>query len=454
MIMSTTTENKILHYTAGPKSKAIYEEEQKYIAPGTQQIGMFSQTVMERGEGPYFIDKDGRKYLDFYAGVGVASLGHSHPKYVKTLQDQVGKIGVGSFTTEHRVNFLKTLQNVTPGDLNRTQLYSGGAEAMEAAIRLAKSYTKNYELAGFWGGFHGKTMGVMGLLGDEFKKELGPLLPGVYLSPYAYCYRCPFNTTYPKCSMMCLDFIRQNLKYSSSGKIAAFVLEPIQGTNGNVVPPTEFITGISEMAKEMNALFICDEIICGFGRTGKMFACEHFGVVPDIITVGKGMGCGFPVSGVISSDRVINAKPFANPSGSSSSYGGNPMASAACDATLNTIIEEKLVENSRIVGEFMMKKLLEMQEKHPIIGDVRGKGLMMGVELVMDRKTKERPPKYITRALFDECLRRGVMSMCYSHTIRINPPLVITKEQAEEGLSKLDEALGVIEKTFNLNQNV
>ncbi|NLO90364.1 MAG: aspartate aminotransferase family protein [Elusimicrobia bacterium] len=438
-------------FQAGPKSKAIYDEEQKYIAPGVQSIGLFSQIAMDRGEGVYFIDVDGNRYMDFYAGVGVASLGHAHPRYVKAMQDQVAKINVGSFVTKHRLNFVKTLAGVTPEGMTRAQLYSGGSESVEAALRLAKSHTKKHEFVGFWGGFHGKTMGVLGLLGDDFKKDLGPLLPGTYLMPYAYCYRCPFKTKYPGCGLLCAEIIRDAVKHQTTQNVAAFIMEPIQGTNGNVVPPEGYVKAVMSIAHEMGALFIADEMITGFGRTGKMFGVMHEGIVPDIITVGKGLACGMPVSGVISNDKVINSKPFANPSGSSSSYGGNPLAAAACDATLTTIIDEKLVENSAAVGAHMLKRLKGMAEKYRFIGDVRGRGLMIGVEMVSDRRTKERLPKNICRALFDECLKRGLMSMCYSHTIRINPPLTITKAEADTGLDILDESFTVISKRFNLN---
>jgi len=253
------------------------------------------------------------------------------------------------------------------------------------------------------------------------------------------------------CNLFCADYIKKSLKQTSAGKIAAFLIEPIQGTNGNVVPPPGFLKAVKKIAKEEGALIIADEMITGFGRTGKMFAVEHEDLVPDIITVGKGMGNGFPVSGVISSDEIINAKPFSNPSGSSSSYGGNPLAAAAVNITLNTIIEDKLVEHSKTLGEYMMKKLRHMREKYRFIGDVRGRGMMIGVELVKDKKTRENLDKHITRALFDECLKRGVMSMCYSHSIRINPPLVITKTQAEEALAIMDESFGAIAEKYNLN---
>ncbi len=437
-------------FTPGEKSLKIFNEEQKYIAPGVQSIALYSKLVMERGEGCYFIDVDGNRYLDMYAGVGVASLGHGHPDYAKAISEQVSKINTGSFTTPRRANYCKMLAKYTPGNLKRIQFYSGGAEAVEAAIRLAKSYTKNYEIVGFWGGFHGKTGTVLGLL-DEFKRELGPVMSGVHSVPYAYCYRCPFKMDYPSCGLYCAEFIRKQLKQESAGKIAAFIIEPIQGTNGNVVPPLDFLKAVKEIAKENNALLIADEMICGFGRTGKMFGVEHFGVVPDIMTVGKGIANGFPVAGVISSDEIINAKPFANPSGSSSSYGGNPLAGCACDITLEVIIRDNLVENSRKVGEYLLKGFKKLQEKYRFIGDVRGKGLMIGVELVKDRKTKQPLDKHITRRLFDECLKRGMISMCYSASIRVNPPLIITEKEAEISLAIYDEAFAAIAKEFKLD---
>lgn len=437
-------------FQPGPKSLEIFDEEQKYIAPGTQQIGLFSKIAMDHGKGSYYYDADGNKYLDMYAGVGVASIGHAHPKYVKMLSEQVAKVGVGSFVTENRKEFLKKLAAVTPGNLNRTQLYSGGAEAVEAAQRLAKSYTGNFEFVSTYGGFHGKTMGVLGLLGDTFKHKLGPLNPGQYSIPYAYCYRCPFKMEYPQCGLFCVEYAREQLRLTTTNKIAAFIMEPVQGTNGNVVPPPGYVKAIKDMAHEFGALFIADEMITGFGRTGTMFACESEGIVPDIMTVGKGIACGFPVSGVISTDEIINSKPFANPSGSSSSYGGNPMAGAACRATLETIIEENLADNAKTVGKILLDGFKNLQEKYKFIGDVRGRGLMIGVEMVEDRKTKEPLRGEACRSLFDECLKRGIMSMCYSKTIRINPPLVITKNEAEEALGKYDESFAAISKQFGL----
>ncbi|MBI4056221.1 MAG: aspartate aminotransferase family protein [Elusimicrobia bacterium] len=402
---------------------------------------------MDHGRGALLVDVDGREYIDFMAGIGVASLGHAHPRYVQALQEQAAKITVGSLTSERRLGWLKLLHSVTPGTLKRTQLYSSGAEAVESALRLAKSYTGKSEIIGFWGGFHGKTGGVLGLLGDEFKKDMGPLMPGLYLSPYPNPYRCPLGTAAEHdCAAHCLEFLRQMIKRSTTGQTAAIIAEPIQGTAGNVIPSPSFIQGLSEIARERGALFICDEMITGFGRTGKMFGCQHEKVAPDIITIGKGMASGFPVSGVITTPEIAQAKPWALPSGSSSSYGGNPLASAACHVTLQTILDEKLVDHAAQLGAWMLQALKKMQTKIPCIGDVRGRGLMIGVELVKDRKTKELLPKTATRALFEECLKEGLFCMSYSSPLRINPPLTLTQAQAEEGLARLEESLRIVDK--------
>jgi 4-aminobutyrate aminotransferase-like enzyme len=430
---------KIVTEIPGKKSLAIYNEEQKYIAPGTQSIATSSKIVTAKGEGAIIEDIDGNRFIDFFAGVGVASLGYNHPVYVKYFSEQLAKIHVGSFTTESRAKLVKLLAEIAPSNLNHSQFYSSGAEAVEAALRLAKSYTKHTEFLGFWGGFHGKTLGVVGLLGDTFKNELGPLPVGTFSTPYANCRHCPLNDTFPGCDFRCVKFIKDKLRYETTNNLAAIVVEPIQGTNGNVVPPKGFLTELKKLAHEHGAVLIADEMITGFGRTGKMFACEHEEIVPDIMTIGKGFGGGFPMTGLISNEEIINAKPFANPSGSSSSYGGNPIASAAAYITLRTIIDEGLVENSAKVGAFMLKKLRGLQNEFDFIGEVRGKGLMIGVELVKGKSSKEKLDKKYTQLIFRGCLERGLIMMGYNPDIRINPPLVITEEQAEEGIEIMRE---------------
>ena len=435
----------------GPRSKQIFDLEQDHIAPGLQSFALYSQLAMAQGRNCTLIDEDENQYIDFIAGIGVGSIGHCHPHYVATLKQQLDRLTFGSFTTETRARFLELLASLAPEGLTRIQLYSGGSEAVEAAFRLAKSVTENYEFIGFWGGFHGKTGGVLGLLGDDFKHKLGPFMPGLYSSPYANCYRCPWNLQYPDCGIACADHLRRVIQYQTQGQIAAIIVEPIQGTAGNVIPPEGFLNAVQSIAKEHDALLIADEMLTGFGRSGSMWACDHDTVVPDIITVGKGIGGGFPMSGIISTDTLSKAKPFANPSGSSSSYGGNPLAAAAGLASLEIIVKENLVKNSEQVGAVMLQKLQSMKEKYRFIGDVRGKGLMLGLELVKDQKTKEPLPKEMTRSLFHQCLQRGLVSMCYSPVIRINPPLTIDKETALEGLAIMDEAMAAMAKEWRLD---
>jgi len=428
----------------GSQSLALYTAEQEFLSPGIQRIAQLARLTISHGEGATLTDVDGNRYIDFYAGVTVASLGHAHPQLVAALEEQLRKVIVGSFTTENRVKLLELIASLTPGELTKTQLYSGGAEAVEAAIRLAKSYTKKFEVVGFWGGFHGKTGRVMGLIGDESKQGWGPLPGGTHLVPYADCYRCPFNLRYPDCGMFCLDFMRQSIKKSTAGSIAAIIIEPIQGTAGNVVPPPEFLPGVKEIAQEVGALLIVDEIITGFGRTGTMFASEHTGVIPDIMTIGKGMGGGFPVSGIISTAEITAATPFSKPSASSSSYGGNPLAAAAALATIQTIVRDQLVQHTATIGTMMLEGLRALQDKYEFIGDVRGKGLLIGIDLVKDRETKEELASQVTERIFQEALKRGLLMMGYFPRMRLNPPLVITAEQVQAGLGILDEVFQCI----------
>lgn len=434
-----TTQQRIIT-VPGPKSRAMFEAEAKYLAPGTQSVALFSQLCIDRGEGAVLYDIDGNSYTDLLAGVGVASLGYAHPKWVAAMQRQVARIHVGSFTTEHRAALVKLLADIAPGDLNRTQLYSSGAEAVEAALRLAKSRTKKTEIIGFWGGFHGKTGGVLPLLGSNFKHQLGPLMPGSYSAPYASCARCVFDKTFPSCEWHCVSFLRKKIEVETTNNVAAILVEPIQGTAGNIIPPPGYIGMLRRLADEIGALLICDEMLTGFGRTGKMFAIEHEAVLPDVITVGKGFGGGFPMSGIIAREDVAFAKPFANPSGSSSSYGGNPLASAAARVAVETILEENLVENARKVGEAMLAEMQQWEKAIPIVSDVRGRGLMLGMDLVVPG-TRTLLDKKHTRWIFDTLLSRGVLAMIYNPEVRLNPPLVIQEDQALSALAIMKDVL-------------
>jgi 4-aminobutyrate aminotransferase / (S)-3-amino-2-methylpropionate transaminase / 5-aminovalerate transaminase len=429
----------------GPRSKELRAREAPYLAPGTQWVWNLAGLAMERGDGATLTDVDGNTFIDLFAGIGVCSIGHGHPRLAAALGEQAARLAVGSYTTPIRAKLLSQIAALTPAPLKRVSLYSGGAEAVESALRLARAHTGKHEVLSFWGGFHGKTGGVLNLMGSDFKHGLGPMLPGTFNAPYPDCYRCPFGTTLDKCGLICAEFVKDKLRYETTGQLAAILLEPIQGTNGNVVPPAEFLQAMRDLAHERGALFICDEMITGFGRTGRPFGHAHFGVVPDIMTVGKGFGAGFPITGVISSDDIVKAEPWSKPSFSSSSYGGNPLAAAAASASIDALLEEKLIDNAARVGELILRRFTEMKERHRLIGDVRGRGLMIGVDLVADRQKKTPLDKKRCERLFLECMQRGLLTMAYSPRLRINPPLCIDEATAEEACQIFEAALSIVE---------
>ena len=428
----------------GPRSRGLVARESQFLAPGVQSIATLSGIAVQRAEGSVIEDVDGNRFLDLAAGICVNALGHGHPRYRRVLKELIDEVTVGSFTTPRRAQALEKIASHTPDGLTKVQLYSGGTEAVEAAMRLAKSYTKKFEFLSFWGGFHGKTAGALSLIGDGTKNGLGPPMPGSYLTPYADCYRCPLGLTYPSCGIECAQFARKVIKNSTTGALAAILVEPIQGTAGNVVPPPEFLPIVQEIARENDALLISDEMITGFGRTGRWFGCEHTGTTPDVMTIGKGLGAGFPVSGLVSTREITQAPPWGNPSGSSSSYGANPMAGAAALAAVTVIEEEGLVENSARVGDWMLRRLRELQERHEFIGHVGGKGLLIGIELVRDRKTRAPLDRKVCVRMFQECLKRGLISMVYNPHFRVNPALTIDQDAADTAIGILDEVFTLI----------
>ena len=412
----------------GPLSTKIRAEEDSYIADGLQGFALMAGIVVESASGNIVKDVDGNEFLDIIGGIGVNGLGHSHPKFVKAITEQVAKASVGSFTSLPRVEFFKIFDQIKLGNLNRIQLYSSGAEAVESALRLCKNKTGKSEMVSFSGGFHGKTQGVLSLIGSDFKKTYGPYAPGSHIIPFANCYRCPLNTTYPGCGLACLEAGRKQLKSNVSSGVAAFIVEPVQGTAGNIIPPKEFLPAIKSLAKEHDALMISDEMITGFGRTGNFWGSQLSGVIPDLITMGKQFGGGFPISGIASTEEMVKVKPWGNPSGSSSSYGGNPLASMAAKTATQIIIEENLVSNSKVMGAYFLEKLLPLTERFHFIGEVRGIGLMLGIEMVKDKKSKIPLSSKATNLIFKEFLNQGLLTMSYASSFRIQPAMTIDKD--------------------------
>ena len=423
----------------GPRSRALRRAEEPYLAPGIQQISTLSGLAMERGEGALLYDADGNTFIDFVAGIGTASLGHGHPELAAAVAEQAGRLCSGSFTSAPRVALLRRIVEHAPTpDLQCIQLYSGGAEAVESALRLARAATGRFEVLSFWGGFHGKTGGVVGLLGSDFKQGLGPGLPGQHLVPYGDCARCAFAKQPDSCQLHCVEFLRQFIRHNTSGSLAAILVEPIQGTAGNVIPPDGWLQAVQAVAREHAALLIVDEMITGWGRSGSLWASEAAGLDPDIITFGKGVGGGFPVSGLLTRRALAQSEPWSRPSFSSSSYGGNPLAAAAANAATRIIIEERLSDHAQVLGAELLTALQSLSARHPFIKNVRGRGLLLGFDLIGE----DGQPLSRGRCeqLFFACLRRGLLTQCYAPRVRINPPLVITREQALEGAALLAEA--------------
>jgi 4-aminobutyrate aminotransferase/(S)-3-amino-2-methylpropionate transaminase len=424
----------------GPQSRALRAREDAHMAPGLQGYAVMAGIVVEEGRGSAVTDVDGNTYLDFIGGINVNALGHSHPAFVEAVQAQAARVSVGSFTSRARVELGERLAAAPPAPgVHRLQLYSGGAEAVESALRLAKCHTGKYEMVSFWGGFHGKTMGALSLMGSTFKDKLGPMVPGAHQIPYADCYRCPIGLSYPSCGIACAEVGRKQVKIASAGAVAAVIVEPMQGTAGNVVPPREFLPAVRALADELGALLIADEMITGLGRTGRRWGVEHTGVRPDVVTIGKAFGGGFPLSGLLTTDEIAAAKPWGNASGSSSSYGGNPLGAAAGAAALRVIDEERLTDNARDVGAAMLRELEGFVDRYPFVGFVQGAGLFLRMELVKDKKTKEPLPRRVTEKIFTECVKRGLLTMSYASSFRIQPALTIDEETARNGIAILAE---------------
>jgi 4-aminobutyrate aminotransferase-like enzyme len=420
-------------------TEALFDAEQEFIAPGLQTIALLSKLAIDHGKGAVLTDLDGRKYLDLNAGVSVASLGHAHPRYVAALTEQLKAVTVGSFTSRPRAELVRLIAELTPNQLNRTQFFSGGAEAVEAAIRLARSFTKRSDIVGFTGGFHGKTAGVLPLTDIDWKDQVGPLPPGLHRAPFAD--PTMFEGSEEECRRGAIAELRRVIEEKAAGRPAAILVEPIQGTAGNIVPPPGFLRDVHAVAHEYGALFMADEMITGFGRTGKLFGCNHEDVVPDIMTLGKGMASGFPVSAVVSTEEIMAATPFSLPSASSSSYGGNPLAAAAALVTIQTILAEKLVENSERVGALLRNGLEEMATRHSAMANVRGKGLLIGFDLVSDREKNTLLAKEKCVEFFHGCLAEGLILMGYTARVRIHPPLLLSGEQAKAALVTIDAVL-------------
>jgi 4-aminobutyrate aminotransferase len=430
----------------GPKARAIIDRDEKRVSTSYTRSYPF---VMERGEGAIVEDVDGNRFLDCAAGIAVNSTGHSHPDVVSAIVEQAQKflhMSGTDFYYEPQVRLAEEIASLVPirGEV-RSFFGNSGTEATEAAIKLARYATKRPNLIAFLGSFHGRSLGSLALTASKVvqRKGMGPLMPGVYHAPYADCYRCPVGASPETCGAECVDWIENQLflHLVSPDEVAALIVEPIQGEGGYVVPPKQFLDRLRALTREHGILLVADEVQSGMGRTGKMFASEHFGLEPDMVTIAKGIASGMPL-GITAARADVMSWP---PGTHASTFGGNPVSCAAALATLK-LLRDSLVRNAEAVGEHFINRLRALVDKHPLIGDVRGRGLMIGVELVKNRKTKERAVRE-RDAVVEILFTKGVLVLgAGKNAIRFAPPLVLTRDQADIAVKAFDEALGEVER--------
>lgn len=410
-------------------------------------ISNATSLFVKEAKGASIIDVEGNEYIDFYAGIGALNAGHCPPPVVEAIKNQAEKLLHTCFMVtmyEPYLDLAEKLISISPGSYDKRAMFvNSGAECVENAVKIARAYTKRTGVISFECAFHGRTLMTMTLTSKvkPYKFGFGPYAPEVYKIPSAYCYRCYYRSTYPGCGMHCLEqFDRMFAAEVAPENVAAVIIEPVQGEGGFIVPPKEFLPGLQEICRKHGIVFISDEVQTGFGRTGKMFASEHWGLEPDLMTVAKSIASGMPLSGVVGRAEIMNAPEPGHVGGT---YGGNPVSCAAALATIDYMEKENLVERARQIGEKTRARMLEMKDKYPVIGDVRGLGAMNAMELVKDRETKE-PAKEEAAAVSKYCVENGVIVIgagIFGNVIRTLIPLAITDEQLDRGLDVLEQAV-------------
>jgi 4-aminobutyrate aminotransferase len=425
----------------GPKAAAIIERDNQIIS---HSLPREYPLVIAKGKGVWVDDPDGNRFLDFTSGIAVCNTGHCHPEVVEAAKSQLDKLihtCGADFYHSPMVEIAEELASIAPGsDKKRIFLGNSGAEVVEAGFKLARWHSGRQKALAFLGAFHGRTMGALTLTASKaiHKKKFGPLVPGVTHTPYAHCYRCAFNLSYPKCDLACVNYIEDQLFKTvlPPEEVAVMVVEAIQGEGGYIVPPPGYHKRLKALAEKYGILYMVDEIQTGMGRTGKMFAIEHFEVVPDLITSAKGIASGMPLSALIAKDEIMDWDEGSH----GSTYGGNPVCCAAGLASIK-LVKNGLAANAAVQGEILRKGLDEIKEQFECIGDVRGLGLMQAAEFVTDRHTKT-PDKKVRNLMLRKCFEHGLLLLsCGDSTIRFCPPLITTKEQIEIGLEIFADVL-------------
>jgi 4-aminobutyrate aminotransferase/(S)-3-amino-2-methylpropionate transaminase len=407
-----------------------------------------TQCYIERGSGALLYDVEGRQYIDFAGGIAVMNVGHSHPKVVEAIKDQAEKLTHTCFMVlpyEPAVRLAQKLTQTVPGGFPKAALMlNSGAEAVENAVKIARYATGRPAVIAFENAFHGRTLLTMTLTSKivPYKLGFGPFAPEVYRMPFAYCYRCPFNVSYPECGVQCADYLEHFLKtHVAPESTAALVAEPIQGEGGFITPPPEYFPKLKRICDKHGIVLIADEIQTGMGRTGTLFAMEHWGVEARLTTVAKSLAAGMPLSAVVGDKEMMDR---VHPAGLGGTYGGNPVACRAALAVFEAIESEKLLQKAQNLGRKLKERLDRFHQQFEMVGDVRGIGPMLAMELVKDRETKE-PAADEAKALVGFCRERGLIILScgtYANVIRLLMPLVIEDEQLERGLDILEEGLG------------
>jgi 4-aminobutyrate aminotransferase-like enzyme len=428
----------------GPLSREMHQRASSIMKGYSSQVKLFP-VVFSEGHGCTLKDVDGNIYLDFSSGIYVTTLGHCHPKVTEAVRKAAGQLmNCHDFTTPVKLELLEKLRDIMPGDLNGVQLYDSGTTAVEAALRVCRASTGKFEFLSCYSDFHGKSGHSVSLA--RLDKVNGPgRAPGFYMMPRPNTYRPLFTKSDGSCDTDAyLEFFTEFIGEATTGQVAGIVLEPIQGWAGSVFPPDDFFPKLRRWCDDRRILLVADEVLTGMGRTGRFLAMEHWDVVPDVVTLGKGFGNGFPVTAMVVREPYAESVEKIS---ASTSYGGNPMACAAALASIHAIETEGLLENARRLEEFFVSRLAKMKETHAIVGDVRCKGCLMGVELVRDRHTKE-PFDDAGKLVYQEAFRRGLSWIPAGHILRMSPPIVMDVETAEKCMDIIEEAIWVAEKRF------
>jgi len=428
----------------GPKAQAVVERDRKVLSPSyTRSYPL----VIARGAGAIVEDVDGNRFLDMNAGIAVVATGHSHPKVVAAVRAQAEKflhMSGTDFYYENMVELAEKLAALAPGpDPKRVYFGNSGAEAIEAALKMARYHTGRDKLVAFLCGFHGRTMEALSLTGSKSvqKKGFAPLLGGVTHIPYAYCYRCAYGKEPDTCAVECVQVLEKQLfpTILPAEEVAAVFVEPVQGEGGYVVPPRKFFDELRAVCDRHGILLVADEVQCGMGRTGRLFASEHFGLEPDIVALAKGIASGLPLSATVAKAQYMQWKPGSH----ASTFGGNPVSVAASLATLE-LLQQELVDKAAATGARMRQRMDAWVSRYPVIGDVRGLGLMLAFEVVKDQGSKERAPELRNR-IEQMAFERGVLVLgAGQNSIRLSPPLVLSQDQADYALDVLEECIQAV----------